>query len=259
MVTYTYDAWGKLLSIDGSLKDTLGTLNPLTYRGYVYDTETEFYYLQSRYYNPTASRFLNADAFASTGQGILGNNMFSYCRNNPVSRKDASGTEDVCVEDFNEDNNPLNDIGNPTGSSGCGVSGVCSSYYVRQNVIEYDSWWQNSCYNPNMTWSNGATNHYDTQADAFTSFVEDPKSIKGKTAKDMSKALGESWKQGKYGSQKNGWKFNNGDRMVAYHPGGGRHRGSYYVLSSASVGRIKFVGSDYIATPDDKAMIIWDN
>ena len=42
--------------------------------------------------------------------------MFAYCRNNPVSRKDTSGTEDVCATDFNEDNNPLNDIGNPTGS-----------------------------------------------------------------------------------------------------------------------------------------------
>ena len=44
--------------------------------------------------------------------------MFSYCRNNPVSRKDASGTQDVCVEDFNEDDNPLNDIGNPSGGGG---------------------------------------------------------------------------------------------------------------------------------------------
>ena len=82
---------GKLLSVDGSLKDTLGALNPLTYRGYVYDTETEFYYLQSRYYNPTASRFLNADAFASTGQGLLGNNMFAYCGNNPIIRADDIG------------------------------------------------------------------------------------------------------------------------------------------------------------------------
>ena len=44
--------------------------------------------------------------------------MFAYCRNNPASRKDASGTEDVCVEDFNEDDNPLNDVGNPTGGGG---------------------------------------------------------------------------------------------------------------------------------------------
>ncbi len=44
--------------------------------------------------------------------------MFAYCRNNPVIRKDASGTEDVCVSDFNEDNNPLNDLGSPSGGGG---------------------------------------------------------------------------------------------------------------------------------------------
>ena len=52
VVTYTYDAWGKPLTVTGSLATTLGTHNPLRYRGYVYDTETELYYLQSRYYNP---------------------------------------------------------------------------------------------------------------------------------------------------------------------------------------------------------------
>ena len=49
------------------------------------------YYLQSRYYNPTLGRFLNADAFIATGQGILGNNMFTYCSNNPANRIDTSG------------------------------------------------------------------------------------------------------------------------------------------------------------------------
>ena len=65
-------------------------------------------------------RFINADAFAATGQGLIGNNMFAYCRNNPVVRKDASGTEDVNVEDFKQNNTPFDDIGNPTGSGGGG-------------------------------------------------------------------------------------------------------------------------------------------
>ena len=92
VVSYTYDAWGKPLTVTGSLATTLGTHNPLRYRGYVYDTETELYYLQSRYYNPDTGRFLNADAFTSTGQGFTGNNMFAYCGNNPVARKDEGGT-----------------------------------------------------------------------------------------------------------------------------------------------------------------------
>ena len=49
------------------------------------------YYLQSRYYDPTWARFLNADAFTSTGQGILGNNMFAYCSNNPIMYADSTG------------------------------------------------------------------------------------------------------------------------------------------------------------------------
>ena len=56
-------------------------------------------------------RFLSADALVATGQGILGNNMFAYCRNNPVYRIDISGTTDVCTKDSSEDNNPLNDMG----------------------------------------------------------------------------------------------------------------------------------------------------
>ena len=75
---YTYDAWGNILSTTGSMASTLGQISPLRYRGYVYDEETELYYLQSRYYDPAIGRFLNADAFVSTGQGLLGNNMFAY-------------------------------------------------------------------------------------------------------------------------------------------------------------------------------------
>ena len=53
--------------------------------------ETGLYYLQSRYYNPTIGRFINADNYPSTGQGLLGNNMFAYCNNNPVTREDRNG------------------------------------------------------------------------------------------------------------------------------------------------------------------------
>ena len=97
VVKYAYDAWGKVLSVtDGSgnaITDEyhVGNQNPFRYRGYYYDTETGFYYLQSRYYDPETGRFLNADEYVSTGQGLLGTNMFAYCGNNPTSRVDDGG------------------------------------------------------------------------------------------------------------------------------------------------------------------------
>lgn len=78
------------------MADTLGVHNPLRYRGYVYDQETGLYYLRSRYYDPNMGRFINGDVFVSTGQGLLGNNMFAYCLNNPVFYVDLSG-ESVLV------------------------------------------------------------------------------------------------------------------------------------------------------------------
>ena len=89
VVGYTYDAWGKLL-VESDL-DGIGRINPLLYRGYVYDRETKLYYLVSRYYSSSLGRFISPDGYASTGQGLLGSNMFAYCGNNPVNRKDSSG------------------------------------------------------------------------------------------------------------------------------------------------------------------------
>ena len=85
--SYTYDAWGNILSSSG----TMAEKNPLRYRGYYYDSETGYYYLQSRYYDPTTRRFLNADSFASTGQGFVGTNTFVYCNNNPITFYDPAG------------------------------------------------------------------------------------------------------------------------------------------------------------------------
>ena len=95
VVAYTYDAWGKLLSTTGSMAGTLGEYNPLRYRGYVYDTETGLYYLNSRYYNPETGRFINADAesliTASPDSATWDKNLFAYCDNNPIVRVDNGG------------------------------------------------------------------------------------------------------------------------------------------------------------------------
>ena len=92
VVEYAYDSWGKQLSCTGSLASTLGTQNPFRYRGYIYDPETALYYLQTRYYDPETARFINADIYVSTGQGVLGHNMYAYCMNNPANMLDSEGT-----------------------------------------------------------------------------------------------------------------------------------------------------------------------
>ena len=89
---YTYDAWGNVSS-----SGRLAEINPLRYRGYYYDSETGFYYLQSRYYDPANRRFINADSYQSTGQGFIGTNMFAYCNNSPILFVDHDGDDAEAV------------------------------------------------------------------------------------------------------------------------------------------------------------------
>ena len=90
--TYAYDAWGALLAENED--SSVEGFNPFRYRSYVYDTETELYYLQSRYYDPKTGRFINADSpeYTDTDSGSpLSTNMFAYCENNAISGYDPSG------------------------------------------------------------------------------------------------------------------------------------------------------------------------
>ena len=129
VVEYTYDAWGAPLSKTGSLADTLGTLNPFRYRGYIYDEETGWYYCQSRYYDLNVGRWLNADSVVpNVGGNIRGYNQFAYCFNNPINRVDTSGNwptwEEFC-EGWNDFWNGVGSwLGNVWDSAGAILGGV---------------------------------------------------------------------------------------------------------------------------------------
>ena len=88
--SYTYDAWGKVLSATGDIAQA----NPIRYRSYYYDADTGLYYLQSRYYDPEIGRFISADDTQYLGASgtALGYNLFGYCENNPVNAADPSGS-----------------------------------------------------------------------------------------------------------------------------------------------------------------------
>ena len=92
---YSYDAWGNPIGTNtaGSAEEQLLNANPLRYRGYIYDTETGFYYLQSRYYDPNTGRFLNADdvMFIGATGTVLSANIFTYCENDAVNNSDSTG------------------------------------------------------------------------------------------------------------------------------------------------------------------------
>lgn len=89
---YVYSPWGEIISAEGDLAE----INPLRYRGYYYDSETGFYYLQSRYYDPENHRFINADTYASTDSGnAISCNVFAYCLNDPVNRSDSDGNKSL--------------------------------------------------------------------------------------------------------------------------------------------------------------------
>ena len=89
VASYVYDAWGNIKDTKGV--PTIREINPIRYRGYVYDTETSLYYLQSRYYDPFTGRFLNADAYYDTCNSVLSTNMFAYCESDPINYIDPYG------------------------------------------------------------------------------------------------------------------------------------------------------------------------
>ena len=96
---YHYGPWGELLYIaNGSNADVssdpthIANINPIRYRGYYYDTETGFYFLQSRYYDPQTHRFINADSvIPDVGGNVIGYNIYAYCGNNPIKNIDPDG------------------------------------------------------------------------------------------------------------------------------------------------------------------------
>ena len=95
ILSYRYDSYGRSI-VYNHTNDFSSTAykNPFRYRGYYYDLDLELYYLNARYYDAYTGRFINADnidVIASTPNALTDKNLYSYCDNNPVMRRDDGG------------------------------------------------------------------------------------------------------------------------------------------------------------------------
>ena len=99
---YRYDPWGNpqgsgnvgvgvwiqsTALIGETLATDIATRQPLRYAGYFYDSESGFYYLSARSYDPKTAQFLSKDPIDSDGE----ESPYQYCSGNPVSLIDPSG------------------------------------------------------------------------------------------------------------------------------------------------------------------------
>ena len=99
-VNIEYDAWGKPIFEQASsgsealIMAMIIAATNVAYRSYLYDFDTELYYLRSRYYDPEVGRFINADDTDYLGydKSPLSMNLFAYGCNNAVNNADPSGT-----------------------------------------------------------------------------------------------------------------------------------------------------------------------
>ena len=93
VVKYKYDAWGKCqTTVVDSTATEIATLNPFRYRSYYFDTETNLYFLKTRYYDPEIGRFMTIDDISYLDpESINGLNLYAYCGNDPINKYDPTG------------------------------------------------------------------------------------------------------------------------------------------------------------------------
>ena len=151
---YEYDLWGELLDIDGD--ETIALLNPIRYRGYYYDSETGFYYLHSRYYDPTTHRFLSFDDlesfFYESPEDSDG--LYVYCKNCPTAYVDPSGclaqkftNTIISISEFESEsksiakeiNSYFSDKGKESSTTVLVYNGTFESFKTKWNAVDQSS------------------------------------------------------------------------------------------------------------------------
>lgn len=69
------------------------------YTGHVNDPDTNFVYMQARYYDPPVGRFLSVDPVTPTAGNTYDFGRYVYANNNPINHTDPNGKclEDLCI------------------------------------------------------------------------------------------------------------------------------------------------------------------
>lgn len=91
VVKYGYDAYGNC-KIDYTINSDLAHTNPIRYRSYYYDDETQLYWVSPRYYSPEICRWVSPDSIEYLDiETVNGLNLYCYCGNDPINNIDPSG------------------------------------------------------------------------------------------------------------------------------------------------------------------------
>ena len=142
IANYYYDPWGKLTEITGDTE--IAELNPIRYRSYYYDSETEWYYLNTRYYSPELCRFISSDNLVITvGGNVMGYNLFVSCFNNPINLTDSSGNWPKWVKNaanwvYNTIVKPVTKVVNKVLSKFNAATSIGASFSVTSAGVSYN-------------------------------------------------------------------------------------------------------------------------
>lgn len=92
IVEYGYLPYGEVVIDYDKSGVALGPINPIRYKCYYYDEETQLFYCNSRYYSPELCRWISPDSIEYLDpSSINGLNLYCYCYNDPVNYYDPSG------------------------------------------------------------------------------------------------------------------------------------------------------------------------
>ncbi len=83
VASYTYDAFGNIVSQSGTMPDAF----PFRHSTKYFDSDCGLYYYGYRYYGPQIMRWLTEDPIGESG----GFNLYAFCGNNAISRLDLKG------------------------------------------------------------------------------------------------------------------------------------------------------------------------